>query len=311
MPDTNILPLPRQSTAAAPRTVLVIFNPTAGWRRRARLDRVLARLNELGASVTLYETTARGDAERAAREAPAGRYDVIVAAGGDGTINEVINGLMERGMAGRHLPLGIIPLGTANVLAAELGLPASDEALARTIALGTTQPVKLGEVNGRRFVMMAGIGFDAHVVASVDTGMKRLVGKLAYVWETLRGFFRFRFRPYRLIVDGTPYDVASAVIANGHYYGGRFVCAPDARLSDPDLHVCLFKSVGPWAALRYTAWMVMGRLHRLPDFEVVRARTVIVEGPADEPVQSDGDVSTHLPLRAGISGDRLDMLVPA
>ena len=255
MPDSDFLPPARQSSAAAPRSVLVIFNPTAGWRRRARLDRVLARLGELGAAVTLYETTARGDAERAAREVPAGQFDAIVAAGGDGTINEVINGL-----AGRNLPLGIIPLGTANVLAAELGLPASDEALARTIALGATQPVKLGEVNGRRFAMMAGVGFDAHVVASVDTGMKRLVGKLAYAWETLRGFFRFDFRPYRLTIDGRTYEVASAVIANGHYYGGRFVCAPEARLSDPDLHVCLFKSVGPWAALRYTAWMMMGRL---------------------------------------------------
>ena len=306
MPDSDFLPPARQSSAAAPRSVLVIFNPTAGWRRRARLDRVLARLGELGAAVTLYETTARGDAERAAREVPAGQFDAIVAAGGDGTINEVINGL-----AGRNLPLGIIPLGTANVLAAELGLPASDEALARTIALGATQPVKLGEVNGRRFAMMAGVGFDAHVVASVDTGMKRLVGKLAYAWETLRGFFRFDFRPYRLTIDGRTYEVASAVIANGHYYGGRFVCAPEARLSDPDLHVCLFKSVGPWAALRYTAWMMMGRLHKLPDFEVVRAQSVTVEGAADEPVQSDGDVSTHLPLKAGISGDRLDMLVPA
>ncbi|MEQ8505091.1 MAG: diacylglycerol kinase family lipid kinase [Rhodospirillales bacterium] len=306
MPDSNILPGEPDTLLAAPRKTLVIFNPTAGMRRRARLDRILDRMRALGAEVTLHETSARGDGERTAREAPAGVYDVIVAAGGDGTINEVINGL-----AGRHVPLGIIPLGTANVLAAELGLPSDDDGLARTIALGRTRAVNLGEVNGRRFVMMAGVGFDAHVVASVDSGMKRLIGKMAYVWETLRGFFRFDFRAYHLIVDGKAYDVGSAVFANGHYYGGRFVCAKDAALGDPRLHVCLFKSVGPWSALRYAAWMTLGRLDKLPDYEVIPATSIIVEGMAGEPVQGDGDIVTHLPLDARIATDRLDMLVPA
>jgi YegS/Rv2252/BmrU family lipid kinase len=306
MPDSNALPGEPDTLLAAPRKILVIFNPTAGMRRRARLDRILTHIRSHGAAVTLHETTARGDAERTAREAPGGEFDVIVAAGGDGTINEVINGL-----AGRDMPLGIIPLGTANVLAAELDLPNDEDGLARTIALGRTHAVTLGEVNGRRFIQMAGVGFDAHVVAAVDTGMKRLVGKLAYVWETLRGFFRFTFRPYHLIVDGKSYDVGSAVFANGHFYGGRFVCAKEARLSDPTLHVCLFKSVGPWSALRYAAWMVLGRLDRLPDYEVIPATSVIVEGAAGEPVQGDGDIVTHLPLDARISSDRLDMLVPA
>ncbi|MAO55725.1 MAG: lipid kinase [Rhodospirillaceae bacterium] len=306
MPDSNLLPGEPATVLTAPRNALVIFNPTAGGRRRARLDRVLAHMRALGAVVTLHETTARGDAERTAREAPADVHDVIVAAGGDGTINEVINGL-----AGRDVPLGIIPLGTANVLAAELDLPTDAEGLARTIALGRLQPVTLGEVNGRRFVQMAGVGFDAHVVASVDTGMKRLVGKLAYVWETLRGFFRFDFRPYHLIVDGKAYDVGSAVFANGHFYGGRFVCAREARLTDPHLHVCLFKSVGPWSALRYAAWMMLGRLDKLPDYEVIPATSIVVEGAAGEPVQGDGDIVATLPLDARISADRLDMLVPA
>lgn len=306
MPDSNALPGEPDTLMAAPRKVLVIFNPTAGARRRARLTRILEIMWSLGADVTLHETRARGDAERTAREASTEVYDVIVAAGGDGTINEVINGL-----AGRQMPLGIIPLGTANVLAAELDLPTDDVGLARTIALGRTRPVTLGDVNGRRFVMMAGVGFDAHVVASVDAGLKRLIGKSAYVWETLCGFFRYKFRSYRLMVDGTPYDVGSAVFANGHFYGGRFVCAKDAALGDPRLHVCLFKSVGPWSALRYTVWMVLGRLDKLPDYEVIPATSIIVEGMAGEPVQGDGDIVTRLPLDARIASERLNMLVPA
>ena len=221
MPDSNALPGEPDTLMTAPRKVLVIFNPTAGARRRARLTRILEIMWSLGAAVTLHETKARGDAERTAREASTKVYDVVVAAGGDGTINEVINGL-----SGRQIPLGIIPLGTANVLAAELDLPTDDVGLARTIALGRTRPVTLGDVNGRRFVMMAGVGFDAHVVASVDAGLKRLIGKSAYVWETLRGFFRYKFRSYRLIVDGKPYEVGSAVFANGHFYGGRCATPP-------------------------------------------------------------------------------------
>ena len=226
MPDSNALPGEPDTLMTAPRKVLVIFNPTAGARRRARLTRILEIMWSLGAAVTLHETKARGDAERTAREASTKVYDVVVAAGGDGTINEVINGL-----SGRQIPLGIIPLGTANVLAAELDLPTDDVGLARTIALGRTRPVTLGDVNGRRFVMMAGVGFDAHVVASVDAGLKRLIGKSAYVWETLRGFFRYKFRSYRLIVDGKPYEVGSAVFANGHFYGVE--CLALHRLDDP------------------------------------------------------------------------------
>ena len=113
------------------RRVNVIYNPTAGWRRRARLERVLERLGELGASVTLRETRGRGDAEMLARAADPAACDAVVAAGGDGTINEVMNGLDRR-----NLPLGIVPLGTANVLAAEIGLPREPRAQAEAIACG-------------------------------------------------------------------------------------------------------------------------------------------------------------------------------
>ncbi len=304
MPDSD-LAAGGDGSLTTPRTILVIFNPVAGWRRRSHLEQVLAHLVAMGLRYTLHETRARGDAERTARTAPIEEFDMVVAAGGDGTINEVINGL-----AGRNMPLAIIPLGTANVLAAELGLPETVYGQARTIARGPVRPINLGQVNGRRFVMMAGIGFDAHVVANVDTGMKRLVGKLAYVWETLVGFFKYPFRSYRLTIDGREYTAGSAIFANGHYYGGRFVCARNARLVDASLHVCLFKTAGPLAALRYAAWMVLGRLDKLPDYEVVPAGSIVIEGGDGEPVQGDGDIVTTLPLDARISTDRLELVMP-
>ena len=168
---------PVHSSANLRRRVLVIRNPTAGGSTRPRFGRVLEHLARFGATVTVRETTCRGDAEQIAASASSDTFDVV-AAGGDGTINEVANGL-----AGKDLPLAIVPLGTANVLAVEIGMPLRARRIARAIACGDVRSVHVGMVNGRRFLMMAGVGFDAHVVANVNPRLKRAFGKLAYVIE--------------------------------------------------------------------------------------------------------------------------------
>lgn len=289
----------------APRRVAVIYNPTAGWRRRWRFRRVLDGLAALGCSVSVFETTTRGDAESFAQALDTNAFDVVAAAGGDGTVNEVANGL-----AGRGLPLAVIPLGTANVLAAEIGMPDTPKAIAQVIAEGAPRPIALGYVDGRRFVQMAGVGFDAHVVAHVTPGLKRALGKLAYVLWSLAGLFRFPFRRYRLTIDGTTFEAASAVIANGRYYAGRYTCAPDARLEEPALKVCLFQTSGRLSVLRYGLALLLGRLDRLPDVRVVSATTIAIEGGDGEPVQGDGDVVARLPLTAGLNGATLDLIFP-
>src|SRR5690242_8459419 len=138
---------------------MVIYNPTAGRRRRRKLDAVVDALTQHGVQVTLRATTCRGDAERLSGEASSRDFDRLVVAGGDGTINEAINGLRDR-----TLPLAIVPLGTANVLAAELDLPLDPPAVAEAIVQGRPRAVAIGRVNGRAFAMMAGVGFDAYVV---------------------------------------------------------------------------------------------------------------------------------------------------
>lgn len=273
------------------RRVLVICNPTAGTMSARRLARVIKSLSALGAMVTVRRTTAAGDAQTFAAEASPSCCDVVVAAGGDGTINEVVNGL-----AGKDLPLALLPLGTANVLAAEIDLPRRSRDLARMAMTGPCRPVCLGIGNGRRFVMMAGVGFDAHLVARINPNIKRLFGKVTYVVEGLLGMFRFPRRCYTVTVDGVPYQAASVVIANGRYYGGRFTCARDACLTDDTLEVCLFTSTGPVSVLRYGWALLRGRLHLRRDFIIVRGRQVMITGSGAEPVQFDGDIGAHLPL---------------
>lgn len=310
------------SEPQARRRFLVIHNPVAGARRARRLRAVVAALEtDFGAAVTVRATTGPGDAEGIARSLAPGATDALVVAGGDGTINEVINGLAAgRGLAaggdeGMSVPLGIVPIGTANVLAGELGLPAASadaaaaRAVAEVLARGTVRPVHLGVANGRCFAMMAGVGLDARVVETVDTRLKRLIGKGAYVVETL---VQLALRPdvrYRVTVDGLTSEVASVIVAKGHFYGGRFVCAPEARLEEPLLQVCLFPRPGRWNAVRYIWGVTAGRLRHFPDYRVVPAERVVVTGPPGDAVQGDGDVVARLPVEIAVAPWTLPVLV--
>lgn len=277
------------------RRVLIISNPVAGRRRSLRLRRVAAHLTGLGAEVTLRQTARRGDAEAFAAEVLPRSTDVIAVAGGDGTINEVLNGLNPPSP-----PIAIIPLGTANVLAIEVGLSLRPREIAAAVACGQASPIHLGTANGRRFVMMLGIGFDAEVVRRVGPKLKRIAGRGGYVVQSLLAAFSFPRRRYSVRIDGVSYDAASLVIANGRSYAGRYTCAPQARLDQPSLEVCLFRQGGSAAALTYMAALAAGRLDRLSSVEIVRASHVHVDGPPGEPVQADGDIALSLPLDIAI-----------
>ena len=298
------------------RRLLVIHNPVAGARRRRRFRGVLEALEAGGARVTVRDTTGRGDAERIAREVDAAGMDAVVAAGGDGTVNEVVNGLLARpagggGTGGKGVPpLGVLPLGTANVLAWELGLPFDPAGLAAVLGSAPARRAHLGLANGRAFAMMAGVGLDARVVEQVDPVLKRLAGKGAYAVETMRQILFHRPSSYRVAVDGQEWEVGAVIMAKGRFYGGRFVCAPRASLAERGLQVCLFSRIGRWHALRYTAGVVLGTIGGMRDYAVVPAERVTVTGPEGDAVQGDGDVIARLPLTVSVSPHPLPVLAP-
>lgn len=269
----------------------------------------MAALAARGAVVTLRPTGRRGDAEAFAREARGGGFDRVVVAGGDGTINEAINGL-----AGSDTALAIVPLGTANVLAAEIGLEGRPAAIAEAILNGTPRAIALGKIvsgaGSRRFAMMAGIGFDAQVVAQVNPALKRLTGKFAYVAASLREMLRSPGLQFRVEIDGRTYQASSAIVAKGHFYGGRFVACPEARLEEPALHVCLFAQTGRLHTLRYAAALALGQLPRLSDVTVVRGQRIAVDGPVGEPVQADGDSDGRLPAAIEVEEAALRLVYP-
>ena len=285
------------------RRLLVILNPTAGRRRRSRFLATLDRLGALGCEVTLRETTAPGEAIALARAADPAAFDGVVAAGGDGTINEVINGLI-----GNDLPLALLPLGTANVLAAEIGLGLAPDTVARTIAEGPRRRIACGRAGQRYFTQMAGVGFDAHVVENVDLALKRRIGKGAYVIEAVRQAFRFGFPTYRVTADGETHEAASVIVANGRHYAGRYLLAPEASIEEPVFQVCLFDRGGPLAVARYGLALQTGRLPRRRDLRRIPARRLKIEGPLGDPVQGDGDTIARLPIEITLVPDAVDLV---
>ncbi len=299
-PADRAAPLPERA-----RRILVILNPAAG-RGRKKLSDILSRLEAFGCRVTLRETTGPGDAGRIVRQEAHG-CDVVAVAGGDGTINEAANGLADMPAAPA---LAIIPFGTANVLAWEIGLGTGAARTARTIAEGQPIEIYTGLVNGRHFLTMAGVGFDAAVVASVSARLKRALGKLAYVWRVAVEMFHYRYPIFTVTVDGARFQAASAIVAKGHFYGGQFICAPDARLTDPSFEVCLFLRGGRWHVAHYALALALGRLARLPTIRIVRGRDITLDGPVGAPIQADGELVAQLPARIHVSTQRLSLLRP-
>jgi diacylglycerol kinase family enzyme len=156
---------------------------------------------------------------------------------------------------------------------------------------------------------MVGAGFDAWVVHDVNLRLKRWIGKGAYALESLRRFRRGAGGPYDVTVDGESYRASSVVVCNGHFYAGRYVLAPEARLDEPALHVCLFERQGRWNLLRYIVATLTNRAPGLPDVRLVKGTHVQIAGD-DEPVQGDGDTLCRLPVTVDIVSGGIELVMP-
>ena len=269
--------------------IRLIANPIAGGNARPHIDLLCRYFGEQGHQVELLLTAARGDAEEAARSARVEGYDRIVAAGGDGTLNEVLNGL-----APSTIPLAFIPLGTVNVLALEIGLPFDLLAAAEVAMSGVPTPVCLGQAGERKFLLMAGIGFDAQVVRAVESRLKRRIGRWAYVVAALKALCHWQ--PSQLTItlaDGSVQRAEGAIIGNGRLYGGRFSLTPHACLTADDFEVLLLRRSSRLALLRASLRALRHRSPAAKDGVLLHTAALTIAGTA--PVQIDGDDFADLP----------------
>ena len=287
--------------------MLIVYNPTAGRRRAHRLWRVLDVMVANGVRLELAETRHPGHACELAREAAAQGAQLVVAAGGDGTIAEVANGLNGSGCR-----LGVVPLGTANVLAHELELPFDPRAVAAALAFGRTRTVWPGIATGatgaRVFVQMLGAGFDAQVVQHLPLALKRVLGRGAYVAQSLREVVRYKFCQIRVCVDGVDTAAGSVIVSKGHFYGGCYTLAPGATPAEPGFTVALFDRAGPFSALAFGAALPLNLIPKMPGLRLLRAHAVDIDSVA-VPAQTDGDPAGTAPLTVRDAPHAIEIVV--
>jgi diacylglycerol kinase (ATP) len=271
----------------------LVFNPIAGGGGHARTGSLVGDcLTRRGLEVVIRTTRGPGDGTRVAA-ALAAEVDAMVAVGGDGTVNEVLNAL-----PGRDIPLGIVPAGTVNVLALELGLPFDVDDACDVIAGGLTVPLDLGVVDGRSFVIHTGAGLDALTIRRLNPRAKRRYREAAFVWTGLRAFLDQEQPEFPVTVDGHEYRANFAVVGNCRYYGGRFGITTGADPADGQLDVVLFRGDGFLQTALF--WMAVPlSLHlRHPATRYLRGRRVELgrpEGGRDVWFQTDGELAGRLP----------------
>lgn len=283
--------------------VLVVYNPTAGGGREKVLQRLVAALVAKEAAVEVYRTTSAGDATKHLR-ARDDQGDVVVAVGGDGTTNEVINGLAD------GVPLAVMATGTANVLAKELSLPHSPEKVADLVVNAKPLNIWPGVLNGRRFLMWVGVGYDSWVVNSTDLALKRTIGKGAYMVSMFAQIARYGSMRYPMTVDGKAYECYSAIIANARYYGGSFVLSRRANIARPSLQALLFLKPGRWTLIKYMLALVFGKMESMEGVVSVAAQRIDIPDVDAELLQTDGDAAGALPAAICVDSRPLPVLVP-
>ncbi|MCL6580509.1 MAG: diacylglycerol kinase family lipid kinase [Firmicutes bacterium] len=278
--------------------VLFIVNPAAGGGRGlAAWRRVEQVLEARGLDYECRFTERRGSAtELAARARDAG-YSRVIGVGGDGTIQEVVNGLVDR--AGHcPVPLGIVPGGTGNDFRKSLGYPSDPEGALEVALRGVERSLDLGRANGRYFLNVAGVGFDAEVAGYLNRKPKRLPGFLTYLYGIL--VMLVRYRPAEMTIDSGDRVIRRKCllvsVANGPVHAGGVRICPDARPDDALFDICVAGDVGRLETLILLPQTFSGRHTRHPKIEIYRARKVRIDSEAPLVVQGDGEVFGRVPV---------------
>lgn len=293
----------------------LIFNSSAGMRdESAQVHRAVEVLRQRGWSVEIAQTTRAGDAMRFARDAAAEKLDVLIAVGGDGTVNEVANGLVDSAAA-----LGVLPSGTANVWAKEMGLPLGDlETAARRLADAEIRSIDVGEVRGptiepRVFVLWSGVGLDALITSDIEPQreMKRRLGALMFWLVGIRDAWSYRGKRATLIAGDKRMRrrIILALAANAQLYGGIVRIAPNARVDDGKLDLIVLKGTGFWATAWHLIRVFFGAHLRDPQVEIYSVPSITVEGK-NLRVHVDAEPIGFAPVEIRVRPRALRVLVP-
>lgn len=290
------------------RRAALIYNPTAGRRRHARvLDAILAALRRGGFAVEPAPTSYPGEATVLARGLAAAGTEVVFSFGGDGTAREVAAGLL-----GSPAALAFLPGGTANLLALSFGLPSDPVRAAEILCAAPAAGFDVGMAGEMPFLMMVSAGLDATILAALDPRLKRLFGKGAFAWQGVREWWRYAYPEIDVLAGGERRAATFVAVANIPYFGGPWQLAPAARPDDRLFDLVLFRGRGRRATMGFALAVGRGAHLRRPDVTVLRVDEVILAGPVGAAAQVDGDLCEHrLPLTVRLAPERLRVLAPA
>ncbi len=301
------------------KNAVLISNPLAGRksaRRSQQIHEAVAILRGAGIATVMNFTSNPGDGERLARTAADSGCDLIIVCGGDGTINEVING-----MAPAQIPLAVLPSGTANIVAKDLGLPGSIVKAARQlpswvpcrISLGRASWEESGPLRQRYFLAVAGVGLDARIIGQLNLDLKLRLGVVAYGWEALRQTLRYSFPRFRCAVNGSHVSATFAVIQRSSRYAGWLRLAGPRSLHDPGFSCCLFESASQTRYLLYALAILTRTHHHLRDVRILNGSCVHCSSENSENdiyFEVDGERTGRIPVTFEIVPDALTLLAP-
>jgi len=292
----------------------VIFNPTARGEKAKRFRR---HLDAIGAHSALKQTSAAGDARRLAAEAIREGFEIVVAAGGDGTLNEVLNGFNDIPDGFERARLGVLPLGTVNVFARELAIPTNLDAAWAAILQGREARIDLpaveyqadGASQRRCFAQLAGAGLDARAIELVEWRLKKKIGPLAYV---VAGLKALTGAPSRITATGGGNSATGelVLIGNGRLYGGQYRVFPQADLRDGLLDVCVFPRVNWFTLARCGPSLLLSGTLPAAVRQVFQAETLTLSSPSRAPLEADGELIGQLPATFSLHRARLRAIVP-
>ena len=313
--------MPRETMETQFQNALLIHNPNAGNggnARRRLIEQARRILSAGGIEAELAETTAPGHATEIAQQAAREGRQLVITCGGDGTLNEVVNGLATLNN-GHRVPLALLPGGTANILAKELALPWDIPRAAkqminaelREIALGLATPLDHPEKK-RYFLSVAGAGPDGMIVYSVDLGLKARVGILAYWWQGAREVLRYTFPRFRVRAGNRQVEGTLVVVGRTKNYGGPFKITDQADLFGDEFEVMALTTQSGFRYLSYLPTLWMGNLRKEEDVHFWKADTLLCEPLDGKPVyaQLDGEPFARLPVEFSIAPRALKLLVP-
>lgn len=297
--------------------IALIFNPTAQGDKARHLR---GQLDEISGECLLMPTEGPGHAEDLAEQAVAEGCSVVVAGGGDGTVQEVSNGLVRHPDGLSRAALGVLPLGTVNVLARVLDIPLDFEAAWRVIQRGHTRAIDLpwmelqidGETRRRCFPALGGAGMDARACELVGWEMKKRSGQLAYIFAGFQAVNE-ALPTFRVVADGQVIESAVLMmLGNGKMYGGPFDVFPNARLDDGKVDAIVAEKVSGWRAAEYALAVLTGTLPSLEGVHYLQAESIEVTPLSDARVvaQLDGDAWGNLPAKISVEPRVLRMVVP-